>query len=37
VSFCCAALSYPDGMISPLLIQTLTPMRPVVVFASAKP
>ena len=25
------------GMISPLLIQTLTPMRPKVVFASAKP
>jgi hypothetical protein len=30
-------VSKPSGMISPLLIQTLTPMRPKVVFASAKP
>src|SRR4051812_40686392 len=27
----------PSGMISPLLIQTLTPIRPAVVFASTKP
>src|SRR3954470_161862 len=30
-------VSKPSGMISPLLIQTLTPMRPKVVFPSAKP
>jgi hypothetical protein len=30
-------VSKPSGMISPLLIQTFTPIRPKVVFASAKP
>src|SRR3954468_1281748 len=30
-------VSKPSGMISPLLIQTLTPIRPAVVFASTKP
>src|SRR6266540_3937825 len=33
VSFCWATLSKPSGMISPLLIQTLTPIQPQVVFA----
>src|SRR4051794_18591870 len=37
VSFCWATLSNPSGMISPLLIQTFTPIRPYVVFASTKP
>jgi len=30
-------LSKPSGMISPLLIQTFTPMRPALVRASTKP